>query len=739
MLIHWQENEGNAHIERVVWSDPESDYLFVMNITDKHGFPRKLERVEILSVFESGDACVLEKDPYNYLHRPDTDIKDSLQTRQAERWKIMQERRDQRWAIIRPLVWDEDGRLNIDILFSNTRGSLVAKAAKETGIAVTTICDWLRLFFQRGMMPNALFPDYQRSGGPGKSKQAGTSKRGHPTRRRTIEDASTGINADPAVQRKLQLGYKKFYVNKSDNSLRKAFQETLEFYFCEGYEASGNVIVPRLPPKSQLPTLRQFKYWGLKVKDEVQTRRARKGSRRHNLSDRPILGDSTQMAFAAGSLVQMDACISNIHLVALTDPSNLVGRATIYFIIDVFSRLVVGVDVSLEGPSWLGAMLALESMTADKVKLCASYGIPISEEEWPSHHLCEKILADGGEMKWFNADMLVQALGVTIANAGSFRADMKGIVEQLIRLIKDELRAIPGAVKKHERGEKDARLDACVSLLTLREIVLRCVIKHNNFRWLDDYPLTKDMREDGVRPVPVELWNWSVANRGQPRVIDQDIMRLNLLPRGEATVTRQGIYYDHLWYTCDLAERDNWYVKAKSNGSWKVALAYDPRLVDFGYLPLNGNEGLEVCHLLPRSQSFQGCEWDEIHKHFAQKQDAREAFKEDEHQIEANFDAHVNAAVNADQERAAQAREGQSNRAQLANRHAKRVAEKTTERKANSWRLGDAQSTTQPEKDADPSLPPNHTEQARDKTAPLTRDINILRQVRKEKLQDGNE
>jgi putative transposase len=62
-------------------------------------------------------------------------------------------------------------------------------------------------------------------------------------------------------------------------------------------------------------------------------------------------------------------------------------------VIDVFSRLIAGIGVSLEGPSRLGAMPALENATADKVAFCAEYSVSIAEDVRPSHHLPEAILA----------------------------------------------------------------------------------------------------------------------------------------------------------------------------------------------------------------------------------------------------------------------------------------------------------------------------------------------------------
>ncbi len=50
------------------------------------------------------------------------------------------------------------------------------------------------------------------------------------------------------------------------------------------------------------------------------------------------------------------------------------------------------------------------------------------------------------------------------------------------------------------------------------------------------------MISDGIVPIPIKLWNWGIKNRkGRLRTIDRNILRLNVLPRGKATISRAGI------------------------------------------------------------------------------------------------------------------------------------------------------------------------------------------------------
>ncbi|GGF62072.1 hypothetical protein GCM10010912_04030 [Paenibacillus albidus] len=77
----------------------------------------------------------------------------------------------------------------------------------------------------------------------------------------------------------------------------------------------------------------------------------------------------------------------------------IIGRPIIYIVIDVFSRYIAGIYNGLEGPSWIGAMMALANTTTDKVNFCAQYGINIDPEDWLSSHLPQKLTADRGELE----------------------------------------------------------------------------------------------------------------------------------------------------------------------------------------------------------------------------------------------------------------------------------------------------------------------------------------------------
>jgi transposase InsO family protein len=77
---------------------------------------------------------------------------------------------------------------------------------------------------------------------------------------------------------------------------------------------------------------------------------------------------ATSQALGPGSRYEIDATIADIYLVSNSNPESIVGRPTIYFVIDVFSRLVAGFYIGFESPSYLAAIQALNIAMTDKVK-----------------------------------------------------------------------------------------------------------------------------------------------------------------------------------------------------------------------------------------------------------------------------------------------------------------------------------------------------------------------------------
>jgi hypothetical protein len=684
MLLEWESDEAEPCIERLLWLDPSGTDAVTIEINNRKALPKWQKIKDLEAAIAAKELRILEVDPYAALLRPESTIPENHR-----------QRRDRAWEIIAPIVESQEGESFIE----SYRGSLVAEATKRTGSIKKTIYNYLRRYWQGGQTKNALLPLFEQCGGKGKERNSSSCKLGRPSKLAKTTEISIGVNVDNRLRQSFRRGIKLFYENQKGRTLKDTYQLTLEKFFHKGYKMQDGVLVPVLPPASELPSFAQFRYWYEKERDLTQVQISRQGKRRFNLRHRAVLGDSTQMAFGPGSLYQIDATIGDIYLVSSLDRNRIIGRPVIYFVIDTFSRLIAGFSVSLEGPSWLGAMLALENAATNKVGFCQEFDIQIDEADWPSHHLPEGILADRGELEGYNADNLVNALNVRISNTPPYRADWKGIVERNFRLSNDKMiRWIPGAVNRnHERGDKDYRLDAVLDLHQFRHLITLCVLEHNNNHRMNWYRLDEFMIQEYVDPYPIELWNWGVKNRvGHLRTMAPEIIRLNLLPAAEASVTHRGIYYEGLYYTCELALREQWFVKARAEGRRKLPIAYEPRRLDRIYLRLNDGMRLESCHLIDAEKTFKGRDWYEIVDYFERQKQSEQASRTRQQQSSAAFHAQVNQIVAQATEQTEKASTVQSKRSRIQGIRGNRQLEREHERENGAWQLGTEEIHQQP-------------------------------------------
>ncbi|MEM1309815.1 MAG: transposase [Cyanobacteria bacterium P01_H01_bin.153] len=727
MLIDWILSDGQTRTDRILWLDASTVDVVLINVQDAKALPvwQKVKDIEL--AIEAGEACTPTVDPYTPQLLPEEAIPEKHR-----------QRRNAAWDIIAPLVEDHTD----DLFFPQRRGALLKTAQARTGCSKVTLYKHLRRYWQGGQTKNALLPHFNKCGAPGKAREAKGHKRGRPSKLTTVTQLPTGINIDEAIRAKFQRGIRLFYENPKERSLADAYQRTLEKFFHKGYERlPDGTLVPVLPPAHELPTLGQFRYWYEKERDPTQALSSRKGQRRYNLSHREVLGDSTQMAFGPGSVYQIDATIGDVYLVSSLDRNRIIGRPVIYVVIDVFSRLIAGISVSLEGPSWLGAMAALENTATDKVAYCRDYDIPITEADWPSSNIPETILADRGEFEGYNADNLVNALRIRISNTPPYRADWKGIVERNFQLSNDKfIHWVPGAVyKPRERGTSDYRLDATLDLHEFRKLMILSVLDHNRDHYMEWYRFDEFMIQDRVEPYPIDLWNWGIQNRaGHLRTVDPDTLRLNLLPSKTASVTHRGIRFQNLYYTCDLALKEQWFIKARERGNWRIPIAYDPRKLDVIYLRLDNHQHLERCQLVDAERTMRGRDWYEIRDNQELRQQTAQLARSRKQQAQARFHAQVDRIVEEAQTKTSEAQTGQSKRARVQGIRDNRRQEKELERHQQAWDLGAKQKPTKPA-DVLPILPGDPPDRTDEYHAPPRHQIEKLRQLRKRRFQEEDD
>lgn len=579
-LIQFNKDSETPRIERILWIDEGNIIAFTIDINSEEAFPTLRKVRELIEGLENGNLSRIENDPHIRLL-----LEDDLDNKRKE---IM----EKAYKVI-SLIADKDHEPAV--YYREHRGALIRQAMKTFNISKNMVYKYLRRYWQRGKSKAALIPDYDNSGGRGKEKAIGQKKRGRPKKHPEI--SGIGINVDEASKRNFRIAINRYYHNEKENTLTTAYDLMIKDF----YTGAGNTIFDM----EILPSFEQFKYWYEKEKNIQKALIARKGEKKYKLQHRAILGRSDTETIGPGSMYQIDATIGDIYLVSRYNRNWIIGRPVIYVVIDVFSRMITGLYIGLEGPSWVGAMMALANAAADKVRCCDEYGISISEEMWPCHYMPQTILGDRGEMESKQVERLVDALHVKIQNTPPYRAEWKGIVEQYFKTINTHVKPlVPGFIDVdfRQRGGNDYRYDAKLDIYQFTQIIVRCVLHHNNEHWMTSYSKDEMMIADEVKPIPIELWKWGVANRsGILRTYHEDIIKLNLMPTDKATVTAKGINYKKMLYSCDKAIEEMWFEKARNNVTWKVDISYDPRNLDYIYIRTPDGRSFEKCYLLDKS------------------------------------------------------------------------------------------------------------------------------------------
>ena len=248
--------------------------------------------------------------------------------------------------------------------------------------------------------------------------------------------------------------------------------------------------------------------------------------------------------------VQIDHTVIDLIVVDERDRQPI-GRPYLTIAIDVFTRCVLGMVVTLEAPSSVSVGLCLVHVACDKRPWLEGLNI---EMEWPMSGKPRLLYLDNAAE--FKSEALRRGCeqhGIRLDYRPLGQPHYGGIVERIIgtamQMIHDEL---PGTTFSNpdQRGDYDSENKAA---LTLRELE----------RWLTLAVGTyHGSVHNGLLQPPAARWAEAIARTGVPTVITRTTAFLvDFLPIIRRTLTRTGFVIDHIHYYADalkpwIARRD---------------------------------------------------------------------------------------------------------------------------------------------------------------------------------------
>ena len=609
----------------VLWIAPDNDCGYWYDLNSSSRKPNKFKPDYILAAENSLRYEISEYQP--------TDSRGESSFTETEKVH-----RDRLWSIIQIAVESEP-----QIYERNTRAEILRRIAEEYKTAPTNLYRLLDRYWRSGKSKNAFIPAYYRSGGKGNNRNQTEKKIG----RKSQNGVSGGKIITEADRTNFASAIRLYYLNRGKIALTTVYEKLLSDFY--SVQAEDDPKKKKLLPPNERPSIYQFRYWYSKQRNLETEQKKRDGKTAFELSGRAILGKSDFGLMGPGAQFQIDATVGDIYLVSQFDRNNLIGRPVLYFVIDAFSRMVTGMSIGLEGPSWVGMAGAIANMAADKVVFCKEYGIEITETEWPCHHMPSVLRGDRGELMSKNTDNLVNMLGIRIENAPPYRADLKGIVEQHFRTINtNSIALLPGSVKPDmsKRGGHDYRLDAQLDIRQFTQIIIKCVLYYNNHHYMDYFERTEAMMRDNIVAIPANLWDWGIRNcSGALRSFPEEQVRLAVMPIDKGTVTEKGIRFKGLFYSSDRAVRESWFAKARSKKKWSVAVSYDPRDMAIIYVWDDDDKVYDSCILLDWNGKNAGKCLEEIIYEQRKEKIVAKQLKDSEIEAKVNLNTEIAAII----------------------------------------------------------------------------------------------
>lgn len=483
-----------------------------------------------------------------------------------------------------------------EIFYTNLRKMIVDRAIFKYNVSESTIKRIFSRYLKNGKVISKLV-NYNNCGAKGRE------------RNNTYNNEDI-VAVDNKFKKVFKEGINKYYNTAKKNNIRTTYELIMRDYIKEN-------------PEVKVPSLKQFYYWHKKiVNDDNRTSiTKRRGDRVYQQTAKPIIGSSMQDTLAPADLYQIDSTILDVYIVSTLNRELIVGRPTFYAVIDTYSRLITGINVTIEPfNSYEGVRGALVNTFSNKVDYCKQYGIDIKEEEWEVSCIPNRILADRGELLSGNIENAITNLGIIIQNTPPYRGDMKGIVEKLFERIHSLIKPfVEGVVEnkfnKVERGEIDYRLKANLTLQEITKIIIKCVLFHNNHHVLNYYESDGLDIEDSVAKIPNNIWQYGVKHKkGLVRELPKEVVMINLLPNKEVTVTPKGIRFNKLYYVSSYTLENDFFSKARLNGSFKVRISYNPNNLSEIYYIKEDGQSFDILHLVTHLGHYRGLSEQEVEK-----------------------------------------------------------------------------------------------------------------------------
>lgn len=307
------------------------------------------------------------------------------------------------------------------------------------------------------------------------------------------------------------------------------------------------------------------------------------------------------------SLVQIDHTKLDVMLVS-EETREPIGRAFITVVYDVYSRMFLGICISLDPVGTLTTGLGLYHAMVSKDEWLADRGVT---NPWDT---CGKPAAlhfdNAKEFLGRTIQRFCEVYDVRIEHRALGNPRYGGHIERVIRTMNEAIHVIPGTTfyNIEAKGQYKAEKLACMTLFQCEGYVAE---------WITG-PYHQSIHR-GLRRTPLSVYNKAILGSkesfaiGRRRnAIDERRLRLDLLPVEYRTIQKDGVHWDNMVYVGDVLGP---YTCAQNEDGTTTRFSFsrDPRRINECYFYAPKEKRYHQLTLRnPARQPISKWEWDEL-------------------------------------------------------------------------------------------------------------------------------
>lgn len=271
--------------------------------------------------------------------------------------------------------------------------------------------------------------------------------------------------------------------------------------------------------------------------DPVSARTAREG--RDSARDLRSAGGVVPPISGVLQQVQIDHTVVDV-IVVDEQHRRPIGRPYVTVAIDVFSRCLVGLVVTLEAPSALSVGLCLGHMVTDKRAWLERLDVDVA---WPMSGKPEQLYLDNAAE--FKSEALRRGCeqhGIELAYRPPGEPHYGGIVERVIGTMMQMVHELPGSTfsTPAQRGGYDADMQSALTVGELQRWLVLAVAGYHG------------QVHGTTWQTPAARWAEGIAAGGVPATVtNESAFLVDFLPVIRRTLTRSGFVIDHVHYFSD--------------------------------------------------------------------------------------------------------------------------------------------------------------------------------------------